>query len=117
MGSNARAHHYVPQCWLAVFTESGEKDGRLWQTDIKASNQWPTSPINAGHQRDFYRLSDPRKDPLLVETKLAEIEGTIAPILQRLDRERRRPDDDELLKRCASTRTNKPRKQKRARKR
>lgn len=96
MGSNARAHHYVPQCWLAGFTESGEKDGRLQQTDVKTGNQWPTNPTNAGHQRDFYRLSDPEKNPLLVESKLAEIEGTVAPILRRLDRERRLPDDDEL---------------------
>jgi Protein of unknown function (DUF4238) len=74
------------------FTESAQKDGRLWQTDVDAHRQWPTSPLNAGHQRDFYRLSDPREDPLAVETKLSEIEGTVAPILQRLDQERRLPD-------------------------
>lgn len=96
MPTEARAHHYVPQCWLTGFTESAQKDGRLWQTDLDAHRQWPTSPLNAGHQRDFYRLSDPRKDPLAIETKLSEIEGSIAPILQRLDQERRLPDADEL---------------------
>ncbi len=96
MGSNARAHHYVPKCWLAGFTESGEKDGRFWQTDINTGNQWPSNPLNAGHQRDFYRISDSRKDPLLIEGKLAEIEGAIAPILQLLDKERRLPNEDEL---------------------
>jgi hypothetical protein len=77
MPPEARAHHYVPQCWLAGFTESGQKDGKLWQTDLDAQRQWPTNPLNAGHQRDYYRLSDPRKDPLAVEKKLSEIEGTI----------------------------------------
>ena len=27
--AEARRHHYVPQCWLAGFTETGENDGRL----------------------------------------------------------------------------------------
>lgn len=96
MPAQARGHHYVPQCWLAGFTDSGQKDGRLWQTDVNAQRQWPTSPLKAGRQRDFNRLSDQHKDPLAIETKLSEIEGTIAPILQRLDRERRQPDADEL---------------------
>jgi Protein of unknown function (DUF4238) len=96
MLGQARAHHYVPQCWLAGFTDSGQKDGPLWQTDVDAHRQWPTSPLNAGHQRDFYRVSDPRKDPLVLEKKLSEMEGAIAPILQRLNQERRLPDADEL---------------------
>jgi hypothetical protein len=96
MPAQARAHHYVPQCWLAGFTDSGQKDGRLWQTDVNAHRQWPTSPLNAGHQRDFYRVYDPSKDPLVIETKLSEMEGLIAPILQRLDQKRRLPDADEL---------------------
>ena len=96
MPTQGRGHHYVAQCWLAGFTDSGQKDSRLWQTDVNAHRQWPASPLKAGRQRDFNRLSDPSKDPLVVETKLSEIEGTIAPILQRLDQARRQPDQDEL---------------------
>src|SRR5450755_3787132 len=62
-----RRHHYVPQCWLAGFTETGENDGRLWVTDFSRQRQWPATPANAGHIRDFYRLSDPAPDPVVVE--------------------------------------------------
>ena len=54
-----RAHHFAPQCWLAGFTDTGEKDGRLWVTDLKRRKQWPSNPRNAAHRRDFYRVSDP----------------------------------------------------------
>jgi hypothetical protein len=91
-----RAHHFVPQCWLAGFTETGEKDGRLWVTDLKRRNQWPSNPPNAGHSRDFYRLSAPQPDPVVVERLLSKIEDTIAPLLKVLDKEQRAPRQDEL---------------------
>ena len=47
-----RAHHIVPKCWLAGFTDTGENDGRLWVTDLKRKKQWPSTPINTGHRRD-----------------------------------------------------------------
>jgi hypothetical protein len=52
-----RAHHFVPQCWLAGFTETGEKDGQLWVTDLHRRKQWLSSPVNSGRRRDFYRTS------------------------------------------------------------
>ena len=66
-GAEPRKHHYVPQCWLAGFTETGENDGRLWVTDFSRQRQWPTTPANTGQIRDFYRLSDPAPDPVGVE--------------------------------------------------
>jgi hypothetical protein len=39
-GPEPRAHHFVPQCWLAGFTETGERNGRLWVTDLKKRKQW-----------------------------------------------------------------------------
>lgn len=90
-----RAHHYVPQCWLSGFTETG-KDGRLWVTDLSRQKQWPATPENAGHIRDFYRLSDPSPDPVVIEKFFSAIEGQIAPLLKSLDAERRAPNDDEL---------------------
>jgi hypothetical protein len=43
-----RRHHYVPRCWLAGFTDTGENDARLWVTDLRRRKQWNTSPGNAG---------------------------------------------------------------------
>ncbi|HWY20125.1 MAG TPA: DUF4238 domain-containing protein [Candidatus Acidoferrum sp.] len=95
-----RAHHYVPQCWLAGFTDSGQKDGRLWVTDFNRRKQWPTTPPNAGHQRDFYRVSSPVHDPVIVEKLYSKIEDGVAPILKSLDEELRGPTEQELEGLC-----------------
>src|ERR1039457_2841469 len=91
-----RAHHLVPRCWLAGFTDSGENDGQLWVTDLKRQNQWPSSPGKVGRVKDFYRVSDPTLDPVVVEDALSKIETIVAPILKTIDRERRSPCGDEL---------------------
>ena len=89
-----RAHHYVPQCWLAGFTQSGRKTGRLWVTDLANQKQWASSPPNTGHERDFYRVS--MEDPDAVEKIYGKVENDIAPILRQLDEERRSPTNAEL---------------------
>jgi hypothetical protein len=94
--SEPRAHHFVPQCWLSGFTESGQKNGRLWVTDLKRQKQWPSSPINAGHRRDFYRLSASDVDPIVVEKAYSRLEDGIGPILRALDEDKRYPTDAEL---------------------
>ncbi|MGA8271396.1 MAG: DUF4238 domain-containing protein [Candidatus Sulfotelmatobacter sp.] len=91
-----RAHHFVPQCWLAGFTETGQKDGRLWVTDLRRRKQWLSSPTNAGHRRDFYRVSDESADPTAAEKLFSKIEDAAAPILRRIDEELRTPTRDEL---------------------
>jgi hypothetical protein len=95
-GPIARAHHFVPQCWLAGFTDQGDKTGKLWVTDLRRGKQWPSNPVNTGHQRDFYRVSDPQIEPLYFEKAFSEIESSIAPILKILDQERREPGVEEL---------------------
>lgn len=92
----ARAHHFVPKCWLAGFTATGQNDDLLWVTDLLAKEQWQSSPTKTGHRRDFYRITDPNFDPLLFENKFADIEAHIAPILRRVHQERRPPTRDEL---------------------
>jgi hypothetical protein len=91
-----RRHHYVPRCWLAGFTETGEKDGKLWVTDLGRRKQWQTSPGNIGFINDFYRLSDAQIDPVIVEKAFSQIEGAVAPILKSLDREQRAPGIEEF---------------------
>lgn len=94
--SELRANHFVPQFWLAGFTEDGNKDGRLWVTDLKRQKQWPSSPAEAGHRRDFYRVSDPELDPVGAEKLLSKIEDATAPTIKKLATELRGPADDEL---------------------
>jgi hypothetical protein len=89
----ARKHHYVPKCWLAGFTESGDVNQKLWVSDLERRNQWATTPANVGHQRDFNRLSDQYPDPLAFENFFAEVESDVAPILRRSF-----PSQEELYK-------------------
>ena len=98
--SEPRAHHYVPQCWLAGFTDTEEQDGRLWVTDLGRSKQWPSSPPNAGHSRDFYRISEPSFDPVTAEKFYSKIEGKIAPLLRNLNQEKRPPTKGEMESLC-----------------
>ena len=96
IGAVPRAHHFVPQCWLAGFTYTGDKSGRLWVTDLRRRKQWQSNPANAGHRRDFYRVADPRVDPLYFENAFGEIENSIAPVLRTLYQEQRPPDPQEI---------------------
>jgi hypothetical protein len=65
-------------------------------TDLKRRKQWPSSPINAGHRRDFYRLSNPETDPLVVEKTYSRLEDRIAPVLKSLYEDKRSPYKAEL---------------------
>lgn len=92
-----RRHHYVPKCWLAGFSDTGDKQGRLFVTDFKRRNQWGAVPGTAGFIRDFYRLEDEHvDDPILAEKALSQIEDAIAPVLRSIDRDKRRPTHEEL---------------------
>jgi len=88
-----RRHHFVPQCWLAGFTDSGKKDGSIFVTDLKRGKQWKTTPDGCGHIRDFYRIPGP--DPVKVEKLLGEMENICGPILRRMFEEKREPVTEE----------------------
>ena len=88
-----RAHHFVPQCWLAGFTETGEKDGRLWVTDLKRHDQWQSTPAKAGYRRVFNRISISGVDPPYRQTFFSDVENETAPILKILDK--RQPTSEE----------------------
>ena len=79
----------------ALLTQGG-KDSKLWVTDLKRLKQWPSTPPKVGHRRDFYRLSRPDIDPVIVEKIFSKIEDRTAPILKTLDEDRRGPTQEEL---------------------
>ena len=79
-----RKHHYVPNFYLKGFTKEGTEDGRIWVTDTKLKNQWPSSPKNSASEKDFYRAQlVQHPDPMWFEKLMAnQVEPQLSSILQ-----------------------------------
>jgi Protein of unknown function (DUF4238) len=96
--NESRAHHFVPQFWLAGFTDTGEKSGTLWVTDIKRKKQFRCKPSEVGHRRDFNRIDNPGlDDPLAIEKLFSRVESKVAPLFKTLFVEKRGPRDSTEL--------------------
>jgi len=52
----ARNHHYVPQAYLGVFTDTGTSEGHVWAYDISGQRSFHTTPRNVASERDFNRV-------------------------------------------------------------
>ncbi len=98
--ADPRRHHYVPQCYLANFTDSGDKNGNIGAFDKAKNRTFRTGIGNVAHVRDFYRL-DPNEevdDEFAVETSiLAPVEGNAKPIIDQILRDKRLPESPEAL--------------------
>ena len=83
--SQPRAHHFVPEFYLAGFTGSGQRDGRLAVLGLGelAGREWWASPNSLGHERDFYRDDSDMEDPTWFERDLlGGLEGESAGVLK-----------------------------------
>jgi len=82
--NTARAHHYVPQAYLAGFTDTGAKDGRLYAHDYKQLKTWASTPAGVGFERDYYRVDLPGRSPDEIEKVLGLVEDPGSVILKRI---------------------------------
>jgi len=84
--SEPRRHHYIPAAYLAGFTNSGEKEDKLFVFDQQSLRSWESSPDESAHKRDFYRL-DPGEnlDEFAIEKALGEFEGIAMPVLRKIE--------------------------------
>jgi hypothetical protein len=57
-GRMPRRHHFIPQFYLAGFTDSGQRDGSLWILNREDGLRWQGTPASVAHERDFYRVDD-----------------------------------------------------------
>jgi hypothetical protein len=80
-------------CWLRGFTETGERNGQLFVTDLIDGRQWPSNPLRSGAQRNYNRIAG--ENPLVAENAYAEAENVAAPILRRIYVERNNVLDEE----------------------
>jgi hypothetical protein len=92
----ARNHHFVPQGYLAGFTEDGTRDGRLFVLDLVSRSIFQTKPRNVAAERDFNRIHADGQDPDALERALGEFEGRAASVIRGIRGSGRLPTDEEL---------------------
>jgi hypothetical protein len=74
MNSTARKHHYLPQAYLAAFTDTGTKYGKFYVIDIQSRTCFRTSPNNVAAERDFNRVDVEGEPPDVIEQVLSPFE-------------------------------------------
>jgi hypothetical protein len=93
--SEARAHHYVPQCYLNNFTTGG----KILAVDLQNGKHFRTNPKNVAQERDFNRVVSDKVAPDYLEKQYGEFESKVAPILKglRAGEKCSKPEFDHLL--------------------
>ncbi len=96
MTSIARNHHFVPQCYLAGFTDTGTKHGRLWVCDFEARRSFLQRPKNVAFEVDFNRFETVAHPPDALEKAFGEFERQVASVIQQIGRTHALPPDVDL---------------------
>jgi hypothetical protein len=91
----ARRHHYLPQGYLAVFTENGSKDDQFFALDVHSGHCFRTSPKNVAAERDFNRVDIEGHSPDAIEQALATFEGQAIRAIRALIESQKFPNDDD----------------------
>lgn len=93
----ARNHHYVPQGYLAGFTDTGTRDGKLYVFDLWTGSTFWTRPRNVAAERDFNRVEIDGQDPDFLEKGLgALLEDKAALAIRKIAQEQTFTGDDDL---------------------
>jgi hypothetical protein len=77
--SEARQHHYIPQCYLRGFAVKGKKYWQMTVANIQSGEFFETNTKNVGGERDFNRIEVP-----------------VAPAIRRVAESRRFEGDDRI---------------------
>jgi len=76
-------HHYVPQFYLAGFTQAGLKNAEFHVLDQSLKKNWRSTPKGSGFKENFYRIKNSSDgDEMAIEKKLADLEGSWASVLR-----------------------------------
>ncbi|WP_293008599.1 DUF4238 domain-containing protein [Nitrosomonas sp.] len=91
----SRRHHYLPQSYLAAFTDTGLKGGQFFVLDIQKGSSFRTSPLNVGVERDFNRVDVEGYVPDAIENALAPFEGEAIDAIRRVINSETFPTDSD----------------------
>jgi Protein of unknown function (DUF4238) len=95
MTSTARRHHYLPQAYLAAFTDTGKKDGRFYVLDPCSGACFRTSPKNVAVELDFNRVDIEGKPPDVIEQDLSTFEDSATQAIRSVNRTITFPTDED----------------------
>lgn len=96
MAAIARNHHYVPQGYLAGFTDTGTRDGKLYAFDLSTGSTFRTRPRNVAAERDFNRIEIDGHDSDFLEKSLGELEDKAALAIRKMAQEGKFSGDDDF---------------------
>ncbi|HBV85325.1 MAG TPA: hypothetical protein DEF42_01345 [Desulfosporosinus sp.] len=77
-----KRHHFIPESHLALFTQNGTKESKLWVFDQTSGKQWEAYPRSVGYQKYLYRVKLPNAEPDAIEDVFAFVEDKVAPIIK-----------------------------------
>lgn len=93
----ARNHHYLPQGYLAGFTDTGARDGQLYAFDLAARKSFKTRPRNVAAEKDFNRFEADGQPPDFIEAGLSALEGKAAQVIRKMAHTHKLAKDDDLV--------------------
>lgn len=96
MNPTARKHHYLPQAYLAAFTDTESKDGRLYVLDVDSGKCFCTSPKNVAARRDFNRIDVEGKPADVLEQALSPFEERMAQACRNVNCTKNFPSDEDF---------------------
>ena len=79
-----RKHHILPIFYLAGFTDTRTRSGRIHVFDYFRNTRYRANPNQVANEREFYRIYERGYDPYGIERNLAELEKEVAPVLYRV---------------------------------
>jgi hypothetical protein len=88
--SAARAHHFVPRCYLNNFTTAG----KILAVDLSTGRRFSTNTKNVAQERDFNRIDSGTLPPDALEMAYATFESELAPVLKKLGSGKTCNDDE-----------------------
>ncbi|MYM92325.1 DUF4238 domain-containing protein [Duganella vulcania] len=95
MASQARNHHWIPQCYLKGFAKSRSKNAQLFVVDAITRASFVTSPRNVASARDFNRVEAEGVNANDIESRYADFEGHAARALLHMDESRQFGDQED----------------------
>ena len=96
MKNVARRHHFVPQGYLAGFTNDGTRAGLLTVFDRVSQSIFLAKPRNVAAKRDFNRVDLEGRPPDYLEQAMGEFEGKAISAIRRIQERGGPLTDDEL---------------------